>query len=68
MTDYVYRRQAYKAAREKVRHAMVLETLDAKAIIAIARPVIDADFPEAGVDLEDLVGACLFYQQQLKKG
>ena len=63
MTDYVYRRQAYKAARQKVREAMIHRRLDQAAIIDIAQGVIDSDYPGAKVDISDLVGACLYYQQ-----
>lgn len=65
MTDYAYRRQAYKAARQKVRDAMVQKKLDEPSIVAIAMKVIDSDYPGAKVDIPDLVGACLYYQQSL---
>lgn len=63
MTDYAYRRQAYKAARQKVREAMIDSRLNESEIIAIAKQVIESDYAGSDVDMSDLVGACLHYQQ-----
>lgn len=63
MTDYAYRRQAYKAARQKVREAMADRRLSEPEIVAIAKGFVDSDFPGSDVDMRDLVGACLHYQQ-----
>jgi hypothetical protein len=38
--------------------------LDKAAVIAIAKGVLSDKFPDAYVDLDDLCGACLFWQDQ----
>ncbi len=42
---------------------MVQKHLDEVAIIGIAQKFLAENYPDAWVDLNDLAGACLFYQQ-----
>lgn len=67
MVDYVYRKKAYKAARERVRNAMLTKKLEKPAIIAIAKQVLDSQYPNAGVNMDDLINACLYYQEGISK-
>lgn len=67
MIDYVYRKKAYKAARERVRNVMLTKELDTPAIIAIAKKVLDSQYPNAGVNMDDLIKACRSYQEGTKQ-
>ncbi len=64
MRDYARNRNAYKTARERVRNVMRQRHVDKAAVIAIAKGVLSEEFPDAYVDLDDLCGACLFWQDQ----
>ena len=65
-TSYEYKenRKAYKAVREKIRNAMIQKRLDKPAILSIAKKYLDKEYPNNYVDLNDLVGACLYWQEQ----
>lgn len=67
MVDFIYRRKAYKAARDKVRAEMHSRKLSRAEIMEIAVTTINSDFPGVCVDIYDLIGACIFYQQKLAR-
>ena len=63
LQNFKLNRIAYKAVRQKVRNAMIQKELAAPAIINIAQRFLREKFPEAYVNLDDLCGACLFWQK-----
>jgi len=67
MNYYVKRRDAYKAARQVIRDAMALGSLDEVTIENIAKDVLK-EYKDVKVDIDDLVGACLYYQDQVYPG
>ena len=60
--DYALNKKAYKAVRERIRNVMMTKPLDKPAILSIAKQFLDDHYPDAYVDLNDLCGACLYWQ------
>lgn len=47
---------------------MLTKTLDKKAIKEMARSYLNKHHPKVTVDIDDLAGACLFWQEQVPMG